>query len=25
VAAVPEEVLGKIVARIPVGRLGKAE
>ena len=24
VAAVPEEVLGKIVARIPVGRLGKA-
>ncbi len=25
VAAVPEDVLGKIVARIPVGRLGKAE
>jgi acetoacetyl-CoA reductase len=25
VAAVPEEVLGKIVARIPVGRLGKAD
>jgi acetoacetyl-CoA reductase len=25
VAAVPEEVLAKIVARIPVGRLGKAE
>ncbi|MFL6781124.1 MAG: acetoacetyl-CoA reductase, partial [Sphingomicrobium sp.] len=25
VAAVPEEVLGKIVAKIPVGRLGKAE
>jgi acetoacetyl-CoA reductase len=25
VAAVPEEVLGKIVARIPVGRLGRAE
>src|SRR5213082_1344488 len=25
VAAVPEEVLGKIVARIPVGRLGKAQ
>ena len=25
VAAVPEEVLGKIVARIPVNRLGKAE
>jgi len=25
VAAVPEYVLGKIVARIPVGRLGKAE
>ena len=25
VAAVPEEVLGKIVARIPVGRLGHAE
>ncbi|MDV3256551.1 MAG: acetoacetyl-CoA reductase [Sphingomonas sp.] len=25
VAAVPQEVLGKIVARIPVGRLGKAE
>ena len=25
VAAVPEEVLGKIVQRIPVGRLGKAE
>ena len=25
VAAVPPEVLGKIVARIPVGRLGKAE
>jgi acetoacetyl-CoA reductase len=25
VAAVPEDVLGKIVARIPVGRLGKAD
>jgi acetoacetyl-CoA reductase len=25
VAAVPEDVLGKIVARIPVGRLGQAE
>jgi acetoacetyl-CoA reductase len=25
VAAVPEEVLGKIVAKIPVGRLGRAE
>ena len=25
VAAVPEDVLGKIVARIPVGRLGRAE
>ena len=25
VAAVPEEVLGKIVARIPIGRLGHAE
>ena len=25
VAAVPEDVLGKIVAKIPVGRLGKAE
>jgi acetoacetyl-CoA reductase len=25
VAAVPEEVLGKIVARIPVGRLGRAD
>src|SRR6059036_2443813 len=25
VAAVPEEVLGKIIAKIPVGRLGKAE
>jgi acetoacetyl-CoA reductase len=25
VAAVPEEVLGKIVAKIPVGRLGKAD
>src|SRR6476659_9895639 len=25
VAAVPEEVLGKIVAKIPVGRLGQAE
>jgi acetoacetyl-CoA reductase len=25
VRAVPEEVLKKIVARIPVGRLGKAE
>jgi acetoacetyl-CoA reductase len=25
VAAVPEDVLQKIVARIPVGRLGKAE
>jgi acetoacetyl-CoA reductase len=25
VAAVPEDVLGKIIARIPVGRLGKAE
>ena len=25
VAAVPDDVLGKIVARIPVGRLGKAE
>lgn len=25
VAAVPEEVLAKIVARVPVGRLGKAE
>jgi acetoacetyl-CoA reductase len=25
VAAVPEEVLAKIVARIPVGRLGRAE
>jgi acetoacetyl-CoA reductase len=25
VAAVPQEVLGKIVARIPVGRLGQAE
>ena len=25
VAAVPEDVLAKIVARIPVGRLGKAE
>ena len=25
VAAVPEEVLGKIVARIPVGRLGQAQ
>jgi len=25
VAVVPEEVLGKIVARIPVGRLGKAD
>ncbi|HEX4761302.1 MAG TPA: acetoacetyl-CoA reductase [Sphingomicrobium sp.] len=25
VAAVPEDVLGKIVARIPVGRLGKAQ
>src|SRR5438445_3818361 len=25
VAAVPEDVLGKIVARIPVGRLGNAE
>ncbi|MDT9599286.1 acetoacetyl-CoA reductase [Sphingosinicella rhizophila] len=25
VAAVPEDVLGKIVSRIPVGRLGKAE
>ena len=25
VAAVPEEVLGKIVARIPVGRLGQAD
>ncbi len=25
VAAVPQDVLGKIVARIPVGRLGKAE
>ncbi len=25
VAAVPEEVLGKIVARIPVGRLGKSD
>jgi len=25
VAAVPEEVLGKIVAKIPVGRLGHAE
>jgi len=25
VAAVPEKVLEKIVARIPVGRLGKAE
>jgi len=24
VAAVPEDVLAKIVARIPVGRLGKA-
>jgi acetoacetyl-CoA reductase len=25
VAAVPEDVLGKIIAKIPVGRLGKAE
>ena len=25
VAAVPEDVLAKIVAKIPVGRLGKAE
>ena len=25
VAAVPEQVLEKIIARIPVGRLGKAE
>ena len=25
VRAVPEEVLQKIIARIPVGRLGKAE
>src|SRR5260221_7900330 len=25
VAAVPEEVLGKIIAKIPVGRLGKAD
>jgi acetoacetyl-CoA reductase len=25
VAAVPEDVLGKIVARIPDGRLGKAD
>ena len=25
VAAVPEDVLGKIIARIPVGRLGRAE
>jgi acetoacetyl-CoA reductase len=25
VAAVPEDVLAKIVARIPVGRLGKAD
>ena len=25
VAAVPEEVLGKIVQRIPVGRLGRAD
>ena len=25
VAAVPEDVLGKIVAKIPVGRLGQAE
>jgi len=25
VAAVPDEVLGKIVSRIPVGRLGRAD
>jgi acetoacetyl-CoA reductase len=25
VAAVPEDVLGKIVAKIPVGRLGRAD
>ena len=25
VAAVPEDVLGKIISKIPVGRLGKAD